>query len=51
MSRTPMTSSSLDPMRAVSSMLIDNADHATWMGHRVSLSKANLQIEFDRASG
>ena len=28
----PMTSSSHDPMRAFSSMLIDNADHAAFMG-------------------
>ena len=32
MSRAPMTSTSLDPMRAFSSMLIDNADHATFRG-------------------
>ena len=46
-----ITNSPLDPMRAVSSMLIDNVDSATWMGHCVSLSKANLQIDFDRTSG
>ena len=46
-----ITNSSLDPMRALSSMLIHNADHATWMGHCVSLSKANLQIDSNWASG
>ena len=34
-----------------SSMLIHNVDHAPWMGHCVSLVKANLQIDFDWASG
>ena len=28
----PMTSSSHDPVQAFSSMLINNADHAAWMG-------------------
>ena len=36
----PITSSSLVPMRAFPSMLIDNADHSAWMGYCVSLSKA-----------